>query len=207
MATKKNGSPNEDTLSGASDTINTADNLKTGASQAFEQAKEKVSEAGGKAADTAKVQLSDRKDQVADGIGTVASALRRTGEQLRSEDTGFVGDYVNKAADAVSNISQHLRENDLDQLMREAEDFAKREPTIFLGSAFALGVIAARFLKSSSERRYGGNQSSLSRASNYPSQAGTMYSRDYDRERNDDRDDRDYGYGDSANTRAENRGW
>jgi uncharacterized phage infection (PIP) family protein YhgE len=194
--------------SGINDTTNSADNLKTGASQAFEQAKEKVSEAGGKAAETAKGQLSDRKDQVADGIDTVASALRRTGDQLRSEDTGFVGDYVNKAADAVSNISQHLRENDLDQLMRETEDFARREPTIFLGSAFALGVIAARFLKSSSDRRYSENQSSLSRASVYPSsQVGAMYSRDYGRDRDDERELRDYGYDDSETTRAENRGW
>lgn len=192
MPVQKNGSP-----SGAADTASTTNNLKAGADQAVDQAKEKVKEAGGKAAETAKAQFANRKDRVADDIDNVASALRRTGEQLRDEDTGFVGDYVSKAADAVSNISQNLREKDLDQLLHETEDFARREPTIFLGSAFALGMIAARFLKSSSERRYAASRgANTDRFSGYqPSRVGDAYDRDYS----------DYGRDDSES--MANRGW
>jgi hypothetical protein len=133
---------------------NAGTTLGTGVASAANDVKEQLSETAERVQQTAKSQLTDRKDQVADTMDNVVSALRKTSEQLQGEDTGFMGDYVNKAADKVSSLSQHLRENDLDGLLRETEDFARREPALFLGGAFALGVIAARFLKSSSERRY-----------------------------------------------------
>jgi hypothetical protein len=37
----------------------------------------------------------------------------------------------------------------VDDLLREAEEFARRDPALFLGVAFTLGVLGARFLKSS----------------------------------------------------------
>jgi hypothetical protein len=36
-------------------------------------------------------------------------------------------------------------------MIQEVERFARRQPALFLGGAFTLGLIAARFLKSSSE--------------------------------------------------------
>lgn len=36
-------------------------------------------------------------------------------------------------------------------LAREAQDLARRRPVLFIGSAFALGLLGARFLKSSAE--------------------------------------------------------
>lgn len=86
-------------------------------------------------------------------MDSVAAALRKTSEELEGQDTGPVGGYVNKAANFLSDISHHVRQNDVDQLLHQVEGFARREPAIALGSAFAIGVIAARFLKSSNQRR------------------------------------------------------
>jgi hypothetical protein len=153
--------------------------LGKGVASAANEVKEKLGETAERVQQSAKSQLSDRKDQVADSMDNVASALRNTGEQLRGEDTSFVGDYVNKAADKVSSLSQHLRDNDLDGLLRETEDFARRQPALFLGGAFALGVITARFLKSSSERRY--DSMSANRYQSYYTTNHTPYGRnDYD---------------------------
>lgn len=154
MATTKQqkgtGSDNATATPSTEDVVN---DVKASAGQAFDQAKEKVSEVADQAQKTAKSQLAERKDQVADGMDSVAAALRKTSEELEGQDTGPVGGYVNKAANFLSDISHHVRQNDVDQLLHQVEGFARREPAIALGSAFAIGVIAARFLKSSNQRR------------------------------------------------------
>ena len=50
-------------------------------------------------------------------------------------------------------MSSYLRDHDMNDLVRDAEDYARREPLIFFGAAFAAGFIAARFLKASSPTR------------------------------------------------------
>lgn len=152
--------------------------VKTSAGEAFDQAKEKVGQVADQAQKTAKSQLANRKDQVVDGIDSVVAALRLTGEQLEGQDAGPVGSYVSKAANALGNISQHVRDRNVDQLLHEVEGFARREPAIALGAAFAIGVIAARFLKSSNQRRYNPSGQYDSASNQYASNAysGNQYS-------------------------------
>ena len=171
--TRQQKGTGNDTASSMPSTEDVVNDVKASANEAFGQAKEKVSQAADQAQKTAKSQLADRKDQVADGIDSVASALRQTSQQMEGQDVGPVGSYVGRAASALSDISQHVRENNVDQLLHEVESFARREPAIALGSAFAIGVIAARFLKSSNQRRYNTgsayNNASNSYSGNYTS--------------------------------------
>jgi ElaB/YqjD/DUF883 family membrane-anchored ribosome-binding protein len=132
--------------------------------QAKEQTQQVVQQAGQKAGqvmdqarDQVKSQLTGQKDRATDGLGTIAEALRRTGDQLRTQDQAMVGRYAEQAAEAVEGFSEYLREKDVDDLVREVESFARRQPAVFLGSAFALGFLAARFLKSSNQRAYAGS--------------------------------------------------
>lgn len=144
-ATAKVGDMATSTVSDAKDT----------AKQAIGQAKETLGQVADQAQQQAKSQFADQKDRVADGMNNVVQALRRTSEQLQDQDTntGGVGDYVSKAAEKLAEITDHVRKSDLNELLQDAEHFARREPAIFLGSAFAIGVVAARFLKSSSQRQ------------------------------------------------------
>jgi hypothetical protein len=57
---------------------------------------------------------------------------------------------MDRAAGGVSEISSYLRDRNVDDMLADAEDFARRQPELFLGGAFALGMLAARFFKSSS---------------------------------------------------------
>jgi hypothetical protein len=47
-------------------------------------------------------------------------------------------------------VAGYLTARDVDQLVSEAEAFARRQLAAFLGGAFALGFLVSRFLKSSS---------------------------------------------------------
>jgi hypothetical protein len=63
---------------------------------------------------------------------------------------------VRQAADGLENVSGAMRSRDLDDLVGSVENFARRQPVIFLGSALLAGFGIARFIKSSSERRRAG---------------------------------------------------
>lgn len=106
-----------------------------GASGLADQAKSLVSQ-----------QVEQRAGRSADDLREVARALRQTGEQLGGN---MAAPYVDKAAQQLERLSSFLRTADANQVLRGAERFARREPLLFLGGAFTLGILAARFLKSS----------------------------------------------------------
>jgi len=117
---------------------------------------EEVKAAAGEAADqvkrAAESKLDAGRDFAAEHLGSVADALRKTGEELRSNDSGLT-DYMTKAASSVDSLSVYLQTRTLSQLMRDVEGFARREPAMFLGGSFVLGLLGGRFFKSASPAR------------------------------------------------------
>lgn len=100
--------------------------------------------------ESATAQLSSQKERATDGLGSIATAVRRSSEPLRENKQDFIAEYVEKAADQIEQFSSRLRERDINELVDDAQQFARRRPALFIGAAFAVGVAAARFLKSSS---------------------------------------------------------
>jgi hypothetical protein len=68
---------------------------------------------------------------------------------MREQDQAPIGQVADKAAEQVERFSGYLQQRDVSQIVGEVEDFARRRPAPVLGGAFVLGMIAARFLKSS----------------------------------------------------------
>jgi hypothetical protein len=141
-----------------------ADNLgSTGATpgatspvaQQATEAKEQVQQAATGLKDTvaeqATTRLEGQKSTAVEGLGTVARAIRGTGDQLRDQEQGGIARYVDRAADQLEQFAGYLSGHNLRELVRDAEQFARREPALFLGGAFTLGLFAARFLKSSGQ--------------------------------------------------------
>jgi hypothetical protein len=56
---------------------------------------------------------------------------------------------MEQAVDRVDTWTQSLQHADVDDLVRGVQTFARRQPALFVAVAFGLGVVAARFLKSS----------------------------------------------------------
>ena len=96
--------------------------------------------------------IDDKKDTAAQGLGTVAEALREAANKLGEGEAGPLGSYAESAAEQVDKVARYLREKDLQSISRDAQTFARRHPEVFLGGAFLAGIFAARFLKSSSPR-------------------------------------------------------
>jgi hypothetical protein len=132
-----------------------------------DEAKGKVQELASQAQDKASEQVeagvSKGKNRAADTRGAVAQSLLISSQQLRDQDRRTVGGVVEKAANRMERWADYVQNTDAREMANRVEGFARREPAIFLGGAFALGLLGARFLKSSRK----GEQPS--RAS-YPSQ-------------------------------------
>lgn len=112
----------------------------------------------GKVKERATAQLTTQKDRATDGLGSVVSAVRQTGQHLRDQQNETVAQYVEKAAEQLERFSNNLREKDVNELLQDAQRLARRQPALFIGGSFAVGLLAARFLKSSrpGERDYAG---------------------------------------------------
>jgi len=94
-------------------------------------------------------QLNTQKDRATEGLGTMVRAVRQSTQQLRDQHHDTIAGYVEQAANQIDRLSQGLRNKDVGELARDAQRLAQRRPALFVGSAFALGLVGARFFKSS----------------------------------------------------------
>lgn len=113
-----------------------------------DQAKQAVSNVAGQVKDQVTQQIDARKDTAVEKVSTVADALRDTSDKLK--DIGPLGDVAGRAADGIERVASFFEDRQVGDIVRDVERFARREPALFLGGALAIGLVAGRFLKSSS---------------------------------------------------------
>ena len=132
----------------------------------------------------ATAQLSSTKDRATDGLGSLAQAVRQSTQPFRENQQDTIAQYIEKAADQLDRFSSHLRQRDINDIVDDVQRFARRQPAVFIGAAFAAGVVAARFLKSSNNGgryrampRYGQQDTRYGQGSGYGQQE-TIYGQD-----------------------------
>jgi ElaB/YqjD/DUF883 family membrane-anchored ribosome-binding protein len=107
------------------------------------------------ARDSAASSLSDSRHRAAASIGALASAVRESGGRLRADNQGSVANLTETVADQVDRLASYLRDRDMRAVREDLEGFARRQPAIAIGVALAVGLLGARFIKSS--QRSGGS--------------------------------------------------
>lgn len=96
--------------------------------------------------------LREQKSQGAERLGGVARFVERSSEDL-ADKAPASADYGRQAAQRIEALSARLKQRDIGDLYADANDFARSHPRlVFLGGA-ALGLVAARFLRSSAAAR------------------------------------------------------
>jgi hypothetical protein len=117
---------------------------------------EVASQALGQVQEKASTFVDTKTSDVAQSLTGVADTVRQFTETLRTNQDTPIAQTVAQYGDTVTNqverIADYLDRADLQKLTRDVESFARRNPAIFIGSAFALGIVAARFIKSSQRR-------------------------------------------------------
>lgn len=156
------GSPSGGTFGGSQSGSAGQGGSTTGAATAtarsiIDQAKETAGQAYEAVTDKAATKLEEQKSTLTGGLTSVADSVRQVSQNLGSSETdsglaGTAAKYTDTAAQKIEEVATYFENRDVRQMARDLESFARRNPAVFLGAAFGLGLIAARFLKSSSPR-------------------------------------------------------
>lgn len=140
------------------------------------QSKQQASWYAGEVRERAKDQIESRKGWASEELSGIARALHESAGQLQEQNQDSAGRYADQAAGQVGKLSGYLNDRDGEQLITTVEDFARSRPSVFLGGAFALGALAARFVKSSSEDGAGYERSASTDSGYGERDAGGGYS-------------------------------
>jgi len=128
------------------------DSVSNTVDQARQQAETEGNRLIGTARTRARSAFEHQQHRVADSIGSVAQALHQAADKLNEQNEDVVARYTDTAAQRIEQFADSLRNRNLDDLVGQAEQFARRQPEMFLGSAVAAGFLIARFLRTSGGR-------------------------------------------------------
>ena len=145
--------------------------VKEKASKLVDNAKELASQAGEKLKETAQEQ----RTAGADFASAMSGAVRRAANEFDPE-VPQLADYIRQAADQIETASDAFRRRDLNDVVAQVQDFARRQPTAFFGASVLAGFAIARFFKSSTQGQ-GAGASGPTRSPAQPSQGGPQTGR------------------------------
>lgn len=90
--------------------------------------------------------IEERRSKSAEAISDAAEAIRLSSHALGGN---ALMPYIQKAADQLQRVAKFVREADPNEISKEVESFARREPLLFLGGAAAIGLVGGRFMRAS----------------------------------------------------------
>lgn len=125
------------------------------------QAREKAQDAAGQAGSRLRAEVDQRSTQLGERVSASSSDLRSVGQELRNQGKDTPARLADQAADRVERFGGYLAQSDGDRILHDIEDFGRRQPVAVLAGGMILGIVAARFLKASSGRRFQSRSSSL----------------------------------------------
>lgn len=119
----------------------------------YDQAKETAGQAYEVAAEKATTKLEEQKSNISDGLASIAGSVRQVSDNLRGPDvqdgiSKVAAEYSQTAAQKIENVANYFEKKNVREMYGDLQSFARRNPAAFVGGAFVLGVLAARFLKS-----------------------------------------------------------
>ncbi|RKS27450.1 hypothetical protein BJ917_0294 [Pseudomonas sp. WPR_5_2] len=114
---------------------------------AFQDLKENVTEALGGVRQQADTQFGEYRDTAADQIDALAKGAKSFVSELEEKDTLGMSDYLSDMAESMSGLAGNLRGKSAEQLLHDAADLARSNPTLFIAGSIALGFGLSRFLK------------------------------------------------------------
>ncbi len=140
----------------------------------YDQAKESAGQAYEAAADKASTKLDEQKSNLSGGLSAVADSVRKVGDNLRGPDvqdgiSKFTAEYSDAAATKIENIANYFDQKSVREMYSDVENFARRNPAVFVGGAFALGLLLSRFLKSGADSQWSDQESRSRKLHSMPS--------------------------------------
>jgi hypothetical protein len=127
----------------------------TGAKSGGEVLNKVKSEAAGVAEDVKRQgqeQFETRKHTAADQTEKLAGVVERVAEEFQGQDQQSLAEYAGQLAGTMKKFAENLRDRSLDDVIRDTQQLARNNPTLFLMGSVAVGIALSRFFKASAER-------------------------------------------------------
>lgn len=99
--------------------------------------------------------LEEQKRQMAERVSGVGEALRNAIGPLGRSQNAIIARIVGQAADGVESFAHTVRDRRWNDLVADTEDFARRQPTLFVLGAITTGFLVGRFLWTATDRQLG----------------------------------------------------
>jgi len=146
--------------------------LSNAAQQATAKVKQSASDATSSVTHHVKDLLNGQVESGADMVGHFASSAKRAAEDLERNAPQLAG-VVRGVADRIEGFADDMRGQSVDELMRTASDFTRRQPALVFGLAALGGFFVFRTLKAGSDAASSYQESSRSQeGSGYRSAGG-----------------------------------
>jgi hypothetical protein len=121
--------------------------------EAGQEAVDSAGHLASRAADVGLQQADRGRELAASGLQSAADSIRRVSLDIQA-DQPQIANAAETAAEQAERVATYLRDTDARQIISNVEQAARRQPILFLGGAFVLGVAVSRFMKAAgSDRR------------------------------------------------------
>lgn len=127
-----------------------AGEVKSSAKQASREAKQQAAET-----------LDENRERAADELDKIAHAARAAASDLEDQEQEGLSDYVADMAQGIGSFANSLRRKNMDELLQEAREVARRNPALFIAGSIAVGFGLSRFAKASVHHQHGEQEVSI----------------------------------------------
>jgi gas vesicle protein len=126
------------------------------ASEMITQATEQTTQMVSDVKEQVTTSFTEQRDRAIGGLEALANVLREAGQNLGkaakeasggTQTPAMLGPIVEEAADRLAQSATFLRDKDMAGLLEEAQNLARKQPMLFMGAMFGIGVVGSRLLK------------------------------------------------------------
>ena len=123
---------------------------KEAAQAAADTIKSRAAETSTRVKDTATEMVHEHREQAADRIGSMGSALDESARSVEQEDPNIAW-LTRQASSRLQDAAEYVRTCSWQRLRDDSADFARRHPVAFFGGMLALGALAGAVIKAGAQ--------------------------------------------------------
>jgi ATP-dependent Clp protease ATP-binding subunit ClpA len=134
--------------------LSTKEQAQEKVQETAQQMQDKAVELKGQAGGRVRSQIDTRTTEAGTQLRTMASAMRRTGQSLRQEGNQTEAKLIDGVANRAERLGEYMTNVDADRLLRDVEDFGRKQPWLLAFGGATIGFFASRFIRASSGQRF-----------------------------------------------------
>ena len=128
---------------GAADVLARA---KTGVRGARQQVVRKAGEAASALSEEATRMIEEQKGRASERLGGIAAAGHQTARVMRAAKMKAASSYVEKASEAVDDLTDYLEDGDVKRFASDSADLARRYPVVAAVGTLVAGLLIGRLI-------------------------------------------------------------